>query len=438
MRENWVVAWVLVAGCGADEGAAQRTDIEVDEVEVDEVEVDEVEVEVDDAVQPDIAAETTPELVEEVRDPCAEVSCETPPSTACNGDRSGWTAWSDTGTCAAGACSYSSTEGECAVGESFCTLGECMTHEAFCVLDDSRRWSYVTKLAGGNQSDPDANGVVTDACCFDFDGDGDIDNRLGEIFWQNRALLGDIKAVAATNIARGLLSIVFEVRGLEDATEPLNAPVVDVIGASGSGLPSGTELGMGTTGIKSRTFLEDSGLPRGFFTGSIVDGLLEADGGQALVPTGGTNVQSLLGDQDLVMYHLKVRGRVAIGPNGHGLTMSGEGDDPGLRYAGLMPARSFYELMNATVETECQCALYEPGVPAIDPTTGICNTPISAECDGGEPYCNALTGPLCSAFMSLFAPDIDSEGDGQLDSLSVGFWVEATSVDIGDCGGILE
>jgi len=375
-------------------------------------------------------------VTEVIGDACADVTCMAP-ADRCNDDRSGVVVASDPVCVADGgdfACHASEATTACAVGTAFCLDQRCTTHAEFCQPDSNRRWTYFTELAGGDQSDPLPDGSIGDRCCFDFDGDGQFDNRLGQIFWQNRALLGNMNEIAVKQIGTGLLTMLVEIRGLPeppggaDPAGSLDADHVEIMGAGG-GIPTDGASGHGSTNVHNpSTWFPRTQLPRAFGTGKIVDGRLLADEGQSVLRTGGT-----LPNLQVPIKHLRIDARVTVGPNGRGLAMSGLPGERGGKYGGLVPVRGFYDLVNAVVTDQCPCAQFGPNVLPVDVETGACNPPIEGDCSAGEPYCIALTGPLCSAFMGLFEPDIDSDGDGKLDSLSVGFWFVGTSIDVTGC-----
>lgn len=445
----WVVG--LVGGLGSgwvslgcDSGAAKPGEDTVEDTamvidsglpEVDSVEIRDEDTRAGDTLDGSDEGDVA-DGAEVAGDACSGVSCEVPP-VRCNEDRSGVVVSSEAVCVADGGafeCRASEAMTACAFGTEFCIDERCMTHAEFCQPDPKRRWTYFTKLAGGNQSDPLPDGTIADRCCFDFDGDGEIDNRLGQIFWQNRALLGDVNEITVKQIASGLLSMLVEIRGLPDREEgdgsnaPLNAEHVEIMGAGG-GIPTNGATGLGTTYVYNPpSWFPRTHLPRAFGTGKIVDGRLLAYDGQSVLRTGGT-----LPGLQVPIKHVRFDARVSIGPNGRGLAMGGLSGDRGGQYGGLVPTRGFYELVNAVVTEQCPCAQFGPNVLPVDLDTGECNPPIEGDCSAGEPYCQAFTGPLCSAFMGLFEPDIDSDGDGKLDSLSVGFWFEGTSIEVTGC-----
>ena len=380
----------------------------------------------------DATSETTEEVAPS---PCEGVVCDDPPEPSCNVDRTALVTSALIGTCEDGegeaSCTYPEQVTDCAAERSFCFDRRCMTEQVFkCeVPAEVRRWSRVTTFAAGNQSDPDpTTGEIPDACCFDFDGDGQVDNRLGEIFWQNRALLGDLNSLWQQQIDRGTTRQVFEVRGLDDTTEPLSAPSVDVFGSTAIESMAG-ELGFEHHDELTYAFLPGTKIPRWVFAGSITDGRLVGTG-RAVIRTG---ADGLGGHIEFTLEDYRFDGRVALGPNEVGLEVFGD-TAHGARFGGLVPVRDLYELINKTVKHLCQCAVFEDGVEPVDLETGICATPISNTCGSSETFCLALTEPFCTNLLgTLFVPDIDRDGDGAKESLSAGLWMKATSAYVDLC-----
>jgi hypothetical protein len=258
-----------MVGCGCDAGGVKPASDSVgdDAVEDTASAVDSVNPGGDTLeILPDIdgadsVADDADTTVAEVAvDACEEVSCEVP-ADRCNADRSGVVVSSDAKCVTDGGafeCTAIEATVPCTYGTEFCIDERCMTHAEFCLPDPKRRWTYYTKLAAGDQSDPRPDGTIADQCCFDFNGDDKIDNRLGQIFWQNRALLGNMNEIAAKNIRDGLLKMLVEVRGLPDPEgdavdpdAPVNAEHIEIIGAGGSGAQGGQDpaTGLAVSGL---------------------------------------------------------------------------------------------------------------------------------------------------------------------------------------------
>ncbi len=373
---------------------------------VDEVDVTQVEVEV-------------------VADPCAPNPCTEAPLATCNYDRTAVETVTLPGRCSvvdgAASCDYDEAQELCPDGP--CVLGGCVAVTDKCLWPYTPRVSYVTHLAF--QSD--------EPCCHDFDGDGDDDNRFGDVLATVAPFIGSVDELLAKQIADRKMNMLLDFHGID---EPLADPVddtrVDTLGYGG-GFDAvrfvEPSTGLATFMLKLSSFVqEDEFIPRIRLAGSIDDGRWSGlDGRLSFI---------LLGFEDapteLVIERMGLAADVSLGPNGAGFDITGDGGRGG-RLWGEVSRDGFLAALNTEFQYTCPCTLYseDDGRAPIDIANNQCNEPESRPCEETEGICQALSDrDLCAGLLALLSADLDTDGDGINDALSVGMHFRATSAKV--------
>jgi len=409
-----LVSCVAASSCGDEHGAAQ------DDGTTDTAPAD--------TVAPDVTADTSAaDLVPPVDTavPCQPNPCASPPPAHCSVDRTAAVHSVETGVCSvvegAQACDY--PDGPATV----CAQGPCVGGACLDLVGDKCTWpytdriSYVTRMRFTGEP----------ACCHDFDGDGEVDNRFGNML-AVVAPVFDYDASLAAQIAGHHMNLLLDFMGLDEPlADPIDDPQVDLVGYAGNF--DGVVFVEPTTGmsmmkLKLSSFLDETSfLPRNRLAGRIDRGHLTAwDGRLAFVAFGPHDEIVELRFDDVHM-----DGEVRLGPNGKGLVIGGD-EGRGARVWGHVTRQSLLEWLNAEFLGAC-CSTFseaDGGVP-IDPLRAICHTP-EPGCEEEPGMCSALADPgSCDTFMQIFSLDIDSDGDGENDAMSFGMHLEATSGQVG-------
>jgi len=357
-------------------------------------------------------------------DPCQPNPCTLPPAAVCDGQTA--RTWEPMGVCepspygGAPHCTYLvAGEDSCADQGLVCATGKCVPPDDPTNYEPGPSASYVTELHVANQQ---GNPV----CCFDLDGDGTIDNALGDLLDSASSLLGGASGVdedLAAAIQSGDLAMIFEWKGLDvppgggNGTLPEDDAVeVNLFQGSG-GTYAGSLDGNGTWTVTPGSFIPGTAQPAGAVgAGSIVLGGAHVGPGNITLPL------PLLGVvTDIQIAPSYMEGTTFWGANLVGLDVL-DG-----KLGGAVPIAAVYAAFNAYVDDMCPCLGLTDGL--ITPTSdggGQCN-----EAPGfcGDSSCDQLA-QICPFVVSMIAPDLDVDGDGTYDSLSVGLTFEAVSTNI--------
>ena len=415
----------LVA-CGDDGGEGTTTDSDTTQTETDSTQT-----------ETDATAEETQEDTSEdtdTADPCDPNPC-TGKAATCDGNQ---VVTYSAGTCDDGECSYTETKTACG-GDETCLGGACVAAGDACDYDFDQRVSYVTDIAVGNQG---AGTPAADECCFDYTNDGKKDNALGNLLKTAGGLLGlDINATIAEQIAGGGLTLLLETKGVDDVTNDTSVDVFGFYGEDADADTANNAAGTSHFSVNPSSFQEGTASPLiGFQGAAIANGTLTAgpDLFRLSLPVVGAQL-------DLTVSLTKLEGKVAVGPNGSGLTMGGD-TELGAMLGGVIKKTDLYAALNAYIGT-CTCVTFnDPNDTQLIGDDGKCNAANTSACgdEDGE-ACSQLPS-LCSTLLAFIQPDVDtacwdsgaySAGDcsGTKDAISVGVWVKATS---GTIDGVLE
>ena len=352
-------------------------------------------------------------------DPCDPNPCDDPPADGCEGDTP--VVYDATGDCIfiadSVSCGYSFTEGEpCAEG-TFCSEGACV--DGGPPSEFGEDVSVISEMVIAAANEPED-------CCFDFDGDGQVDNGVGGLLSSLGMFLGDVDldGSLAEAIADGSITIVLEADGLDDLE---NDDSVDVRGYVGY-YEDGEVL------IQPGSFNED-GTPLVHFTqGEVIDGVatMGPNDFQTSLPLAGINLS-------LEVKDARGQTEVSAGSDGEHFDMT-DG-----RLGGLIPFGDIVQTLN-TVAATCECLDLEGG--SMFDLNGEDSISCSSAFDDANPSCSDSDGDLCTGLagiadqkflvcnigLGLIKPDIDTDFNGKGDHFSIGLRFEGEATEISGLG----
>ena len=270
-------------------------------------------------------------------------------------------------------------------------------------------------------------------CCFDFDGDGEKDNKLGDVIILAGSL-GDgldipgLNAQLQESIDDGSLIIIFEHMGLDDLVEAafdinfLFGELDSVESITGDGSATNPVL------IDPQSFDEGSYPQAQIPDAALAEGAVTAGPGNARLQL------DLLGAQlSLAIRQVQIRSTVPDTPES-GL------DDKGVflqegELGGFATIADLYDALNGFAST-CECYGLEEGETLIsydenDPVNTDLVTCADVETDTCDDTCGTIA-QYCSSAVPIIAgqADLDSDGDGVKDSITVGLTFTAAGADI--------
>lgn len=400
---------------GTDADATTGTETSTDDGTPDTTETDTTET--------DTTTDTGPTLFCGDPDPCAGVG-----GTSCDGDDLVVTS----ATC------NEETDSCDMVEDSRTPCGEGMacnaaTGSCVAVIDTfvpSEDASLVSGLAIGGAGEEED-------CCFDFDGDDEIDNALGGLLNQIGGLLGadaDINALVQEQIDEGTVLLTLEYNGLDETDSAADATGISInayLGELREDSPIADVLaGTGTVNVNDDSFLPGTFNPLiNFADASISSGMLNA----------GPSLFILAINIDVISLSLTISGAtieapVEVGANGKGLQNV---DSERGKLGGYVQMEDVVGALNAFADSSCGCLNSDkPLAEIVSEGKGKCNkAPADGitcdENDSTEGICVQLND-FCSAAFIFLKPDIDGDNNGVVDSLSLGAWIEMVSVSIGE------
>lgn len=275
------------------------------------------------------------------------------------------------------------------------------------------------------------------ACCYDFDGDGNNDNGLGGLLADFGSTLGlDVQGAnqeLQTAIDEGSLIIVFEHQGLDD----LAGGDFDINFLLGEldGIDTIT-----TDGSAMNPVLID---PASFDEGSypqarIPDATLDSEGGITAGPGNARLQLDLLGATiNLAIRQAQVTTQVPESPasdlEGNGVFLT-EGT-----LGGFTTVADLFDAINSFTGN-CDCLGladdenlidYDPNDPLNPETTSCSENADAGACEGTDDTCFQIAdncGLVVVAGPGL--ADLDTDGDGAVDAISIGLEFTAAGADI--------
>lgn len=385
-----------------------------------------------DAADTSVAGDTT------VADPCDPNPCTHPPGPTCNGDNTAIVAAPAVGVCTDDAgtatCDYSATTETACTGSRICSNGTCADPGDPCDYVFDAKVSYVTHLALASQAKATAPAKPADDCCFDYTDDGIVDNKLGSILALASSLIGDLNATIQGQVDSGSLVLLLETVGV---TDPANATGVTINGFLGE--DANADLTDNASGTASFTVNNSSFKPGTkdaliSFTGAeIASGKLTA--GPSLFSLSIPILEGAVLSLDITQ--TRVESIVSTGPNGEGLVMTGDVNDPdtsepyGAKLGGVITQADLFNGINGFIDASCVTINDDDGkLVSFNAGTGKWACAKTADvddstCEDGDPA-TQLTS-YCGALLAFIVPDVDTNDDGVKDAISIGLWLKATS-----------
>lgn len=299
------------------------------------------------------------------------------------------------------------------------------------------RVSYVTEIKV--VSSPAASGAsrVEPVCCFDFNDDGNVDNKLGDLL-SNSLVTGffSVNTTLEEQIADGGLVLLLETKNVTDIANASNVTVNGFYGADADADLTNNATGMSAFTVNPSSFTPNTMSPVIAFSGaSIASSTLSA--GPSIFRL---SIPLLGASLDLAINGTRFESAVAAGPAGadKGLAMGGT---DGAMLGGYVAMRDLAGAFNTYFNAECTCVTKKD----TSKDYVVVNTGATAEslnvnikdgsaCTGeGEDTCKQAgdgLGQFGAILGGLLSPDIDSNEDGVKESLSIGVRLKATSATI--------
>ncbi|MCB9507091.1 MAG: hypothetical protein H6698_03260 [Myxococcales bacterium] len=310
--------------------------------------------------------------------------------------------------------------------------GECLTPDWTADELQAGTYSYIRNLQV-----PPRNGEA--ACCFDFNGDGNIDNGLGLLVGALGALGGDIDvdALIGEALADDSIALLFQWTKLDaDPSEHDFSVYLATNDVDGDGTPDQSfgdrADGMGVFQVQAAS-VDAYGSIVQFNQTTFVDDVLTAGPGvfRLSIPIA-TEDFSL--DLDLSIQQATVQGQLADSDNGP-VSVDPTFDDVeygGIKLGGVVPLDQIFEIIE-DLARDCECAGFtaDPIITYGDNGTTYavaCAQTPTGDCEGQGTICENL-GTVCSflpSLPSLGLNDIDTDGNGVGDALSVGVRLSLT------------
>ncbi|TNF29342.1 MAG: hypothetical protein EP329_16010 [Deltaproteobacteria bacterium] len=396
-------------------------------------------VETTDTVGGDTATEsdTSTETDTTTADPCDPNPCTTPPAAACNEGGTAVVAYAATGTCTdnagAASCEYTSTETACEGGQ-ICSGAACADPGDPCDYAFDSKVSYITHLALGSQAAASAGAKPADDCCFDYTGDGVVDNKLGNILALAGTLIGDLNATIQEQVESGSLVVLLETKNVTDAANSSDVTINGFLGEDADADLTNNASGTASFTVNNSSFKEGTKEPLISFSGAEISSSVLTAGPslfQLSIPILEGAVLSL------AITQTRIEATVATGPNGEGLTMDGDVTDPdtgdayGAKLGGVITQDDLFAGINGFMDASCVTINDDDGkLVSFDSSTGKWSCAKTADqdtsaCEDGDPA--TQLGSYCGALLAFIVPDVDTNDDGKKDAISIGIWVKATS-----------
>ncbi len=305
-----------------------------------------------------------------------------------------------------------------------------------------------------------AGGEAGAICCFDIDGDDTVDNGLASLAETLGAIAGDLNELLAEQLEGGGFTLLAEYKSGFDGTNPSQLHFfIGTNDVDGDGTPdqdyADVEAGDGIFLIQSEAFGPRGSLiqfNRGSYdaaTGAFVspaeeffltlplDGLIEG-----------------IGDVSLTINDARLEASLDTAEPTTTINLDVDGEElGGARLGGFISLDELFGVLDDIVQDSCGCAvgnstgeapeiIYGEGAGTRADRYGIaCNDnsfDISA-CEAGNVICDNLSlvcGTGASLISSLQIADIDTNGNGIDDSLSVGIFVTMANATIAE--GVFE
>jgi hypothetical protein len=352
-------------------------------------------------------SDVTPDADVPPADPCDSMDCSVAPDPSCDDNGNVSTSAGD-GTCMVGEddnayCDWATEATTCPDGE-ICAGGACAEAGDPNDYAFSSDATYLSELTVPG---------IGESCCFDFNGDGVNDNKLGTLLATLESQF-NVNELIGDAILDGSIAIVFEETGLDghsdDESLGLNGFVCD-----SEDTYEDKAAGNGNFLAEASSFLEGTQSPLiTFGAASIAGGLLEA--GPSLFVLSLPLLDGV--DLNLTIHDTQIEAMASAGSNGSGLDLA-DG-----KLGGVIPLGELYNALNAFGDSQCQCLGLEG--PLIgwmgEGSTAVCNSDYDVETCNADPdteTCATIAG-ACGLVTTLLKADIDTNLNGVKDAISIG------------------
>ena len=293
-----------------------------------------------------------------------------------------------------------------------------------------------------------AAGEVGAICCYDIDGDGAVDNGLGSLAETLSALAGDLNELLAEQLEGGGFTLLAEYKRGFDGTDPSQLHFfIGTNDVDGNGEPDQTYDqildGEGEFLITGAAFGPRGSLiqfNRGTFDEATGEFVSPAEEFFLTLPLGG--LIDGVGDVSLTINDARLEANLdPTEPTSSINPTFDEVEYGGARLGGFIELDELFGTLNDIVGESCACAvgntsgeppviIFGEGANPRRPTQyGISCNDTSFDistCESGNVICDNI-GLVCSTgaqiISTLAIADIDSNGNGIDDSLSVGIFV---------------
>ncbi|MBN2498291.1 MAG: hypothetical protein JXR96_27110 [Deltaproteobacteria bacterium] len=283
--------------------------------------------------------------------------------------------------------------------------------------------SYVFSMDFGDGQTP---------CCFDYDEDELPDNAFGDLLQTVAGIAGvEFTEMLSEEIQSGALCLLFDMQGLDSIAEDDELCLSLFWGRDSDGdyennLDGGEEF----TVDEDAFVAGESGCsmePRSVFDEAWVD--------QSLLMAEAEEVEGLFFPSPMIADSFervplrRARLSAQLSRGTHGIEMRAG------RIGGALPVSAFCQTLNDFVAENCACLnldgpWLECGVEE-ERYAISCNDTARPDCglEPPEDHCEMLNS-YCGMLTMVLQPDVDTDGDGIEDSMSVGIRFEATSASV--------
>jgi hypothetical protein len=354
--------------------------------------------------------------------------------------------------------------GECPTGtvcvdDTICLYPDIQTPETYV---PSEVWSILTALriadvipAGESYTEAQVSGGEAGAiCCFDIDGDETVDNGLAGLAETLGAIAGDVNELLAEQLEGGSFTLLAEYKSGFYGTNPSQLHFfIGTNDVDGDGEPDQTydviQDGDGVFLITEAAFGPRGSLiqfNRGQYDTASGEFVSPAEEFFLTLPLGG--LIDGLGDVSLTINDARLEADLDPAEPTTSVNFEEDGQEyGGARLGGFISLDELFGVLDDIVQDSCGCAVgnssgeppvivYGEGAGTRADRYGIaCNDnsfDISA-CEAGNVICDNLSlvcGTGASLISSLQIADIDTNGNGIDDSLSVGIFVTMANATI--------
>jgi len=385
----------------------------------------------------DVMTDTSSEADTTTADPCDPNPCTSPPAATCNGDNTAVVTAASPGTCTddggTASCEYTTSETAC-TDDKICSGGACAEPGDPCDYTFDSKVSYITHLSIGSQAEATAPAKPADDCCFDFNDDGVVDNKLGTLLGLIGGLLGgdlDLNAQVQAQIDGGSVVVLLETLGVDGASDATGVTINGFLGEDADDDLTNNASGTAEFTVNNSSFKPGTKDPLISFGGAEVSGGVLTAGPSLFalsLPIVGVQI-------DLAITNTRIEAVVSEGPNGNGLVMTGDVLDPdsnepyGAKLGGVITQADLFNALNGYIATSCVEVTDDDGklISFVDnkwKCAGSADTS-TENCEEDDPATQIVS--YCSAAIGIITPDIDTDDDGVKDAISIGLWVKATS-----------